>query len=154
MSRVSNIIAIALAALVAAGCGPDGPSKADTGLLVGAAAGGMIGSQAGRGSGAGALAGALIGGIVGHEIGSALDEDDRLRAREAEYEALENGQSGSPRSWRNPDNGHYGDVVPNRPYKRGATDCRDYTHTVYVGGRQRTMRGTACRNRDGTWSSV
>ena len=53
-----------------------------------------------------------------------------------------------------PDNGRYGDVVPGRPYKRSNVDCRDYTHTVYIDGRPRTMRGTACRNPDGTWRNV
>jgi surface antigen len=44
--------------------------------------------------------------------------------------------------------------VPAAPYRRGALDCRDYTHTIYIDGRPQTMRGTACRNPDGTWSNV
>ena len=32
--------------------------------------------------------------------------------------------------------------------------CRQYTHTVYIDGRPQTMRGTACRNPDGTWQAV
>jgi surface antigen len=75
-------------------------------------------------------------------------------AQQAEFDALETGESGHPRRWRNPDNGHYGDVVPSRPYKRGVADCRDYAHTVYIDGRPQTMKGTACRNADGTWRSV
>ena len=74
-----------------AACGPEGPSKADTGTVVGAVAGGVIGSQFGRGGGrvAATMVGAVAGGIIGNEI-----------------------------------------------------------------GRPQTMRGTACRNRDGTWRSV
>ena len=52
------------------------------------------------------------------------------------------------------DIGRYGEVVPSRPYKRNAMDCRDYTHKAYIDGRPQAMRGTACRNPDGTWSSV
>lgn len=143
-------------ALALAGCGPEGPTKADTGVVVGAVAGGILGNQVGKGTGnaLATMAGALVGGIVGHEIGRSLDEQDRRLAREAEYYALEEGQSGVSRSWRNPDNGRYGEVVPSRPYKRGRQDCRDFSHTIYMNGRPEVMRGTACRNDDGTWRSV
>ena len=97
---------------------------------------------------------ALVGGIVGSEIGRSMDEQDRRLAQQAEFDALEAGESDRPRRWRNPDNGRYGDVVPGRPYKRSNIDCRDYTHTVYIDGRPRKMRGTACRNPDGTWRNV
>ncbi len=156
MNSVSRMLGMLLVAASVAGCGPDGPSKADTGLAVGAVAGGLLGNQVGRGTGRAlaTVAGAFVGGVVGHEIGRSLDEEDRMLAREAEFYALEEGQSGVSRSWRNPDNGRYGEVVPSRPYKRGRTDCRDYTHTIYIGGRPEVMRGTACRNGDGTWRSV
>jgi surface antigen len=128
----------------------------DTGLIVGGVAGGIIGNQVGKGSGnvLATVAGAVIGGIVGSEIGRSMDEQDRQLAERAEYAALEEGESDRPRRWRNPDNGRYGDIVPGRPYKRSNIDCRDYTHTVYIDGRPRAMRGTACRNRDGSWSNV
>ena len=116
-----RIPAIALIAILLTACGPDGPNKADTGLIVGGVAGGIIGNQIGKGSGnvLATVAGAVIGGIVGSEIGRSMDEQDRRLAQEAEYAALEEGESDHPRHWRNPDNGRYGDVVPGRPYKRG-----------------------------------
>jgi len=146
----------ALAVLALAGCGPDGPTKADTGTVVGAVAGGIIGNQVGNGTGRvlATVAGAMVGGIVGHSIGQSLDEQDRRLAQEAEYAALEGGQSDVARPWRNPDNGHYGEVVPGRSYRRDNYDCRDYKHTVYIDGRPRTMTGTACRNPDGSWRNV
>ncbi len=152
-------IRAAVAAVVVlgiAGCGPEGPNKADTGLAVGAIAGGIIGNQVGKGTGRAlaTVAGAVVGGVVGHEIGRTLDDHDRALAREAEFEALERGQSGVARTWRNPDNGRYGEVVPSRSYRRGSQDCRDYSHTVYIDGRPQVMRGTACRNEDGSWRSV
>lgn len=155
--KASIVVVPALAlSLFVAGCGPDGPTKADTGLAVGAVAGGILGNQVGHGAGRGlaTFAGAFIGGIVGHELGRSLDERDRELAREAEYYALEEGRSGEPRGWRNPDNGRYGEVVASRPFKRGRDDCRDYTHTVFISGRREIMRGTACRNPDGTWRSA
>ncbi|MDX2155153.1 MAG: RT0821/Lpp0805 family surface protein [Hyphomicrobiaceae bacterium] len=138
------------------GCGPEGPSKADTGLAVGAVAGGIIGSAAGRGSGriVGAMVGTVVGGIVGSEIGRSMDKQDRMLAERAEFDAFERGPSGRPVRWQNPDNGRYGDVVPMAPYRRGEYDCRDFTHTIYIDGRPQAMRGTACRNPDGTWRNV
>jgi len=138
------------------GCGPDGPTKADTGLAVGAIAGGILGNQVGKGSGRvlATVAGAVVGGIVGSEIGRSLDRQDQMLAQEAEFEALESGPSGERRRWRNPESGRYGEVVPGKRYRRGTADCRDYSHTIYIDGRPETMRGTACRNPDGTWQNV
>ena len=155
----TTISAVAFAcALAVAGCagGPDGPSRADSGLAVGAIAGGLLGSTVGKGRGrvAATVVGAVVGGIVGSEIGRSMDERDRRLAQEAEFDALERGESGRARRWRNPDSGHYGDIVPSRPYRRGSLDCRDYTHTVYIDGRPQALRGTACRNPDGTWSQA
>jgi len=153
---MAGSLTVALAATLAlAACGPD-VKKEDTGTVVGAVAGGIIGNQFGSGGGrvAATLAGAVVGGIVGNEIGRSLDARDRELAREAEFDAWERGQSGQPRRWRNPDNGRYGEVIPQAPYKRGGRDCRDFVHRIYIDGRPQAMRGTACRNPDGTWTQV
>ena len=154
VSKVALVVS--LAAAVVAGCGPEGPTKQDTGLAIGAITGGVIGSQFGRGAGraVGTAAGIIIGGIVGSEIGRAMDRQDRLLAQEAEYEAFERGPSGAPRRWRNAENGHYGEIVPRAPYRRGEVYCRDYEHTVFIGGRREIVRGTACRNPDGSWRNM
>jgi surface antigen len=159
-SDVSNFKWLAVAgtsALVLAGCsGPGNAPKQDQGLVAGAIAGGVLGSQIGRGKGSvvGTVLGAVVGGVVGSEIGRSLDERDRRLAQQAEIDAFERGQSNRPVRWQNPDNGRYGEVVPGPAYQRGAQPCREYTHTVYIGGRPQAMRGTACRNPDGTWSNV
>ena len=149
--RLTAAIAIALSTMVAA-CS----NKQDTGLAVGAVAGGVIGNQFGKGSGKvlATVAGAVVGGVVGSEIGKSMDKQDQMLAQQAELAALERGHSGESTPWRNPDNGRYGDVVPSKPYVRGADNCRDYTHTIYIDGRAQSMRGTACRNPDGTWRNV
>jgi surface antigen len=157
--RVTRLwIPLSVVAMLA-GCsnGQGGIDHTDTGLVLGSVAGGIVGNQMGKGRQGTALAtvaGAVVGGIVGSEIGKSLDERDRRLAQDAEYDALERGQSGVSRQWRDPDNGHYGEIVPSRPYKRGVADCRDYTHTIYIDGRPQQMRGTACRNPDGTWQNV
>jgi surface antigen len=149
-------IPLMAAALLAAGCsnGQGGVDHTGTGLVLGSVAGGVAGNEIGKGSPLATVAGAVVGGVIGSQIGKDLDERDRRYAQEAEYDALERGQSGVSRQWRDPDTGHYGEVVPSRPYKRGVADCRDYTHTIYVDGRPKQMRGTACRNSDGTWKGV
>ena len=155
-ARLRALVVAAPVAALVAGCGPDGPNKADTGLAVGAIAGGLLGNTVGRGNGriATTAIGAVIGGIVGSEIGRALDKQDRILAQQAEFAALESGRSGERTPWRNPDSGRYGEVIPSPPYKRGRVDCRDFTHKIYIDGRPQAMRGTACRNPDGTWSNV
>jgi surface antigen len=154
--RFTHVAAGLAICLVLPACGPDGPSKADTGTVVGAVAGGVIGNQFGRGGGrvAATMIGAVAGGIIGNEIGRSLDQRDRRMAEEAEFEALEHGSPGVGRPWRNPDSGRYGEVIPEARYRRGGLDCRDYVHKVFIDGRPQTMRGTACRNPDGTWRAV
>jgi surface antigen len=150
------LLAALAASLALSACGPDGPTKGDTGTVVGAIAGGVIGNQFGRGGGrvAATLAGAVVGGIVGNEIGRSLDQRDRELARQAEYDAWESGPAGRPVRWRNPDNGRYGEVIPEDYYDRGGSRCRNFVHRVYIEGRPQAMRGTACRNPDGTWTQV
>jgi surface antigen len=151
-----ELAGLLLMASVVAGCGQGGLTKQDAGLGVGAVAGGVIGNQFGGGDGkvVATAIGAVVGGIVGSEIGRSLDQQDQRAAAEAEYAALEHGQSGQAQPWRNPDSGHYGMVVPGKSYRRNEQDCRDYTHTIYINGHPQTMRGTACRNPDGTWRAI
>jgi len=152
--RHSALILAFLAPLAAALAGCE--SKQDSGTVVGAIAGGVIGNQFGKGAGkaVATVAGAVVGGIVGNEIGRQLDVRDRQLAQQAEMDAWERGPPGRPVRWRNPDNGRYGEVVAEDYYDRGGVRCRDFIHRVWIDGRPQQMRGTACRNPDGTWSQV
>jgi surface antigen len=131
-------------------------TQQDTGTLAGAVVGGVIGNQFGKGSGkvAATFAGAVIGGIVGNSIGARLDAHDRDLARQAEYDAWERGSPGRPVRWRNPDSQHHGEIIPEAYYDRAGARCRDFVHRVWIDGRPQQMRGTACRNPDGTWTQV
>src|SRR5262245_65518312 len=131
-------------------------TRQESGTAIGAITGAVIGNQFGKGGGKGAatFAGAVIGGIVGNSIGRDLDARDRELARQAEYDAWERGTPGRPVRWRNPDNGRYGEIVPEAYYDRSGSRCRDFVHTVWIDGRRQQMRGTACRNPDGTWTQV
>jgi len=148
-----RLLTTALAVCVlSAGCA----NNQDAGTAIGAITGGIIGNQFGKGSGkvAATLAGAVVGGIVGNEIGRSLDARDRELARQAEYDAWERGPPRQPVRWRNPDNGRYGEIIAEDYYYRGSLHCRDFVHRVWIDGRPQSMRGTACRNPDGTWTQV
>jgi surface antigen len=152
------VFALSLAACAGSpdGMGP-GPRE-NTGTLLGAGSGALLGAAvAGSGTGnrlAGAAVGGLLGGLIGNRIGAALDDEDRQRAYAAQMDALERGRPGAPVSWRNPDSGRYGTIVPGPAYQEAGRNCRSFTHTIYIDGRPQTARGTACRNPDGSWTSL
>jgi surface antigen len=153
LSMKKLVLVATLAASVAfMGC----ETNQDTGTVAGAVIGGIVGNQFGSGGGrvAATIAGAVVGGIVGNEIGRKLDDRDRRLAQEAEYDAWERGAPGRPVRWRNPENGRYGEIVADDYYMRGRSRCRDFVHKVWIDGRPQSMRGTACRNPDGTWTQV
>jgi surface antigen len=155
--RAIKFVLVALVALSAAACSSDSGPKEVGGTAGGAVAGGLIGNMVGGSAGnrvAGTLIGAALGGFLGNRIGAALDDADKRRAYAAQMQALETGPSGAPVAWRNPDSGRYGNVVPGPAYPVNGASCRQYTHTIYIGGQPQVERGTACRNPDGTWTTV
>jgi surface antigen len=93
-------------------------------------------------------------GVLGNGLGAHLDERDRQRAYAAEMQALEQGEPGEPVGWKGTAAGRYGTVVPGAYYETRGVRCRDYSHTIFSGGRPETARATACRNPDGTWAPV
>jgi surface antigen len=146
-----TIVALVACGIGLAGCAQTGPAQG-TGTVLGAVAGGVIGNQFGHGPGrvAATIAGAAIGGVVGGSIGAQMDEADRQAAYAAQYDAVSVGQR---RTWRGPD-GAYGYIEPGPEAYRAEGYCRDYTHTIYIGGRPRVGSGLACRQPDGTWQIV
>lgn len=94
---------------------------------------------------------ALQGGIVAR-TGIQLSENDRQRALEAEYKALEFSGVGQSVPWSG--SGARGEVVAAAPYQVGSQNCRQYTHTINAGGREAKARGTACRNASGAWTPL
>jgi surface antigen len=152
-----RFVVLAVAGSCLAACSADSGPKEVGGTVVGAGAGALIGNAVGGAAGnrvAGTLLGAALGGFLGNRIGVALDDDDKRRAYAAQMQALETGPSGAPVAWRNPDSGRYGNVVPGPAFQQNGASCRQYTHTVYIDGQPQTQRGTACRNPDGTWTTI
>ena len=174
---LAKIAAVALMSAAVAACAGNprtgtGPRE-NTGPLVGTPSGAAVGSQIDDGSGervaatvesqidggsvervAPAVAGAALGGLIGNRIDAAMDDEDKQRAYSAQMRALEAGPSGTPVAWRNPDSGHHGSIVPGPEYDQRGTKCRQYTHTIYIGGKPQSARGAACRNPNGSWRPI
>jgi surface antigen len=124
------------------------------GSLGGAAAGGLLGSQIGGGSGqlAATAVGTLVGALAGGKLGGYLQGNDQRTATEAEQTAVSQGE---PIQWSSPETGNRGTIEPTRTYQdQTGQTCREYQHTVYVGGRAEQARGNACQQPDGTWRIV
>lgn len=80
-----------------------------------------------------------------------LSAKDKAEAASAQFNALTFGRPGAPRAWTG-DKGTSGNVTVG-PYVRvNNIDCRNFTHTVTIGGSPVAKKGTACREIDGTWS--
>jgi surface antigen len=137
----------ALATLTA--CGTTGNSDD------GGTSGGLLGSDDGGSSGTtSAIVKSMRGGLIGGSIGAGLSDDEKSRALEAEYRALEYAQAGQSVAWKGDDDATRGEAKAASPYRVGSQDCRQYTQTVVRGGQPRTARGTACRNADGSWTPL
>jgi surface antigen len=159
-----KMIAVAGLSLALAACqspggaqpGDIGVNKTTGGTLVGAGLGGLLGNQFGGGAGKGVatLVGVLAGGFIGSQVGKSLDEADVQYANRSTQNALNNGVSGQPVAWRNPDSGHQGTIVPQPAYQQNGTYCREFTQTITVGGQTQDGYGTACRQPDGSWKIV
>jgi surface antigen len=152
-----SLAAVVLIGTSVAACSADSGPKEIGGTAVGAGAGALIGNAIGGSTGnrvAGTVIGAAIGGFLGNRIGAALDDEDKRRAYAAQMQALDAGPSGAPVAWRNPDSGRYGNVVPGPAYEANGVTCRSYTHTIYIDNTPQIERAAACRNPDGTWTTM
>ncbi|HUG98208.1 MAG TPA: glycine zipper domain-containing protein [Gammaproteobacteria bacterium] len=140
-----NLLVLCVAATTTFGCA----TREQTGQLIGGAAGAAGGTQVGGGSGrtAATIGGALIGAFVGGQIGSRMDEKDYQQTSLA----LENSRTGQSTAWINPDSGNQYNIQPTNTYQAASGPCRDYTMLAVIDGRNETVKGTACRQADGTW---
>ncbi|PZO87450.1 MAG: hypothetical protein DI626_03985 [Micavibrio aeruginosavorus] len=154
---VLTIALISTAALGACANTFDGAgNKQLIGGGTGAVLGGLAGSQIGGGSGRlwATGAGVLLGALAGSEIGSSLDRADQAYATQANQRAY-TAPVGETIRWNNPDTGNYGTITPVRDGRTSSgAYCREYTQTIYVGGKQQTGYGTACQQPDGSWKAV
>lgn len=96
---------------------------------------------------------AEVGTYVDATALAKLNDSDRQQAASAQFNALTFGRPAAPRAWAG-SSGAKGQVVVG-PYVRvNNIDCRDFTNTVTIAGKDYVKSGTACRNTDGGWSVV
>lgn len=157
--RISNCVAVVLAALVATGCAQQRFSGAElTGATLGTVAGGALGYQIGGGWGQALYtsAGALLGGTAGFMVGRRLAPSDRAMYSQVLAESLASSGDGETRHWFNPETGRNGTIRPIRSFHRGDENqlCRDYRSAVNFEFDVATGTGTACRLSDGQWSPI
>ncbi len=151
--RSAKAVAVAVAALTLGACVNEQGPKQTFGTLLGAAGGGLLGAQFGGGRGklAAVAAGTLIGALVGSELGKSLDRTDQLAMAGAQSQA-QTAPLHEPVYWRNAESGHSGTVTAVREgTTRSGQHCREFQHTVFIGGRAEKGYGTACLQPDGSW---
>ena len=151
MVKKIGVVGALAAALSLGACAGAGQNQ-QVGAMSGALIGGIVGSQIGGGPGeriAAGLAGAAIGGLIGGGIGASLDEADRQRAWQAQSVAFDSGRA---QRWQG--DRAFGEVIPGPSFQTQSGFCREYTHTIHIGGRPQQGFGTACRQPDGSWRIV
>ncbi len=114
--------------------------ESSTGAVPGANTGRVVGSPVEVGAGEPTI-GPVEGGLMGAEVGRSLNDADRAIALKAEYEALEYGRGGQPTEWRSSSGQVSGKVAVGSVYQVNRLDCRDYTHSISIGGRMRVVKG-------------
>ena len=160
MSVLRKSAAVLLVVSMLGACAQQGQDDSGMGIktiggaALGAAGGGLLASAVG-GGGAAIAAGVLLGGLLGGSVGHMLDDQDKRTAAATTQKSLETAPTGQKVAWTNPDNGHSGSVTPTRTFKNSAgQDCREFSQTVSVGGKEEQAYGTACRDSAGNWKIV
>ncbi len=139
-----------LGSLAIAGCMPNSGSNQTAGSLIGGASGAVLGSHFGKGHGqlVGVAIGALAGSYLGGNIGAQMDARDRQLAHQSMQYSLEKMPDNKSSTWKNPNNQHHGQFTVTRTEEVPANNmvCREYQHRVFIGPRQETVVGKACRD--------
>ena len=148
-------IGLLLLVMIVSGCavGPDGRVGGDPNVMNKSTAaevgGGLLGAVIcnqlfkGHGSKHGWTAACGLGGFLLAK-----------RFSQQGNQTLERNRIGQSSSWVDPDNGQQITMTPTRTYRgRNNTPCREYETVVNIDGQYETVRGTACRQADGTWRS-
>jgi surface antigen len=154
MNRIT-LLATPLLALTLAACASSGPTQVVQAPVVMAPQVAAIPSNIptpAQSTQQAMLTTSIANGFVDSTALSLMTAKDSAEANSAQFYALQFGRPGAPRAWKG-DKGS-GSVAVG-PYVRvNNLDCRDFTHTVKVGGADYVKKGTACREQNGNWAVV
>jgi len=95
----------------------------------------------------------IANGFVDPAALALMTAKDSAEANSAQFYALQFGRPGAPRQWSG-DQGSTGAVAVGPYVKVNNIDCRDFTHTVKIGGKDYIKKGTACRENGTNWTVV
>lgn len=154
LSSIGKLAVVGVIVAGLAGCAQSPGHKQTGGALLGGIGGAVVGSQFGGGKGklVAVAAGTLLGALIGSEVGASLDRADKAALAQTTTQTLESKPDGAVGSWQNPNSGHSGTVTPQKTYfQNDGSPCREFTQTVYIGGKSEEAYGTACRQPDGSW---
>ena len=88
--------------------------------------------------------GQLVPGLIGQQ----MTEQDRSRVRLA----LDTNANNQPTAWQGARGSASYKVTPVRTFSEAqGTRCRDFDTQATIDGRHQRIRGTACRQPDGSW---
>lgn len=121
------------------------------GVAGGAVVGGGIGAAVATG-GTSIAVGAIAGGIIGGVIGYNMPSSDKAHM----YQAMNSTPTHHHKHWKNKHTQTSYNLTPtsNRMAYNGYQNCRTYDLTSMHNGRKQEVQGTACRQPDGSWTSV
>ena len=86
----------------------------------------------------------LVPGLIGQQ----MTEQDRGRVKLA----LDNNSNNQSTAWQGAQGRNSYKVTPVRTFSEGdGTRCRDFDTQATIDGRHQRIRGTACRQADGSW---
>ena len=88
-----------------------------------------------------------IGLVLGYMVGDTIDKIDQLHAALVIDRTFHMNENHQTSSWRNK-RGNFS--VSATPLSRSGS-CREFITSVMVNGKNKEMRGTACRNPQGEW---
>ncbi|SMQ61136.1 Surface antigen [Devosia lucknowensis] len=150
----SSLIAVPLFALLLAGCSSTGTTQvAQAPVVVQPVIAQPMVPTSAQNVQTAKLTTSISNGFVDPAALAAMTAKDSNEANSAQFYALQFGRPGAPRQWAG-DKGTTGSVAVG-PYVRvNNLDCRDFTHTVKVGGTDYVKKGTACREQNGNWNVV
>ena len=147
--RLISLTMIGVFVLLLSSCAEmDSMSKGTKGALGGAAGGALIGQAIGRTTEA-TLIGVAVGTMLGYIVGNEMDKHDRQQLNNT----FEQGKSGQPVTWVNPDTGNNYQVTPKPAYNNASTQqvCREAEIEATIDGQPQKTVSTACRNAQGQW---
>ena len=70
------------------------------------------------------------------------------------HTTLESIPDNAQTKWVNPNTNESGTMTVIKTNSNSGTPCREFTQTIYVGGKAVQGYGTACRQADGSWKII